>query len=106
MEKRDKEKEVVICTGLTEAEFDKAARNKEPHQCYLCKRKEGDKAVCYFANREKYRVQEIELNWLYSVDEFDGKVWRFDYKVCFECAQLLMGQAKHKYITIKRDDKF
>ena len=101
--KKDRE-ERVRCFGVTATQFDRRIKNKEPDQCYVCKRKEGEETICYFSNNDGYWTKKIELKLIYSIDEIDGKTFRFEYNVCFECAQLLMGQKEHQYRTVKKSN--
>jgi len=105
-QKKDKEQMEIRHTGVTKTEFNRMEKNNEPLQCYLCKRKEGEKTVQYSVSHEKYVTTKIELGFFSVVDERKDAIWNHEYMVCFECVILLRGLGKHLYITGERNIPF
>jgi len=90
MNKWNNGKRVLILTGMKEQELQKdikqyEATGKKQHQCYLCKRTEGEASVVFDMGEKAFFRNTVDLfPVIRQLDKTD-----LVYRLCSECMMLL-----------------
>jgi len=78
---------IVILSGYSEEDFDKAVKHGGQPGCYICKRRPGDKGVYAVMEEDNKGVGSCELEFTFFEIAKGNTVFR--YPVCHECHSLV-----------------
>lgn len=99
-------------TGYSETEYQEDKGFLAP-RCYLCKRKEGDKALCHIKEGDYEKLYQVRLLFTHveiTKDDWphsdDGEVSKIKYLICHECIGLIeaLGE-KFRFMKFALEEK-